>query len=571
MALIRTPHAAVKIWNFNDRLNAKGLSGTFDAVNELIISTVSLVSISTHKTKSEPAGSFNFSLAPTRNWTSVITPGSWCAILMSNEPITEKIANTAASSKHVKMFGRIESVRVDVTVGEDGTRQTKYVVSGQDWGSIFNNMVYVDPIIIDPSDQSKNQANALYQQFVENIFSDQNDPHAVDVPTNLYSIMSIIGGAPKLPKTDRLAKATHDVSIPSDLSTYFNFIDGTGSVNHSTKFTDLITLVWGPLKDLDDYDQSNGQQTGLGWLDPFSMVGQHSLWSILQENSNYAMNEMFPEMFWPSDDGGPQLLLYNRIKPFAYTDQPASTKIDTSMRSLFKNIAFHKLDTEAISSADAGLNWRDKYNFIEIKPDINELSVLGVLLKARSQAYQGGNTSSDIFNREGFRPMIYSIKQLPFTTNGTSKKIDDDVLEKWTQLAQEWFFDSHRLLNGRVVLQGSSEYIPVGDNIMFDASLIGATPNYNSAAVGKTTPIYVLGHVESVQNSFSVSGDGTRTFQTTIQYVRGIIVDESRNLIGEGTIDSLASALKDTASQNVKTVYSKATDDVPKNPNEPGK
>jgi hypothetical protein len=111
------------------------------------------------------------------------------------------------------------------------------------------------------------------------------------------------------------------------------------------------------------------------------MVGQHSLWSILQENSNYALNEMFPEMWWPDDDRGPQLLLYNRIKPFSYTKDPASDKIDSSMRSMFQLIAHHKLDDEAIIHVDAGTNWRDKFNFLEIKPDINELGILGGLLK----------------------------------------------------------------------------------------------------------------------------------------------------------------------------------------------
>jgi hypothetical protein len=564
MALIRTPHAAIIVFNYNDRLSTKGVTKTFDEVNEVIISTVSLVSISTNKTKSTPVGTFNFALAPTRNWVSVLTPGSWCVIMMSNELLV-KDSFTKANAKQVKMFGRIETVRVNVAVDDEGARSTTYVVSGQDWGSIFNNMVYVDPIIQDPSDKGRVAACALYQQFVNNIFDSNGDPLYLNVPKNLNTILSIIGHPVKLPETDRLAKATHDVSMPSKLSTFFKFIDGFDEVSPSTKFTELLTLVWGPLlKKEDDYDNKDPEQTGICVLDPFAMVGQHSLWSILQENSNYALNEMYSEMYWPDDKGGPQLLLYNRIKPFSYTKDPASPdKIDVNMRSKFQLIASHKLDDEAIINANAGTNWTDKFNFIEIKPDVNELQVLGVLLKAKSQAYQGDNASSDVFNREGFRPISFSIKQLPFNTKTITDPIQASKLEQWVHLMKEWYFDCHKLLNGHVVLQGSSEYIPVGDNIMFDAELIGVTHNYNSASIGKEK-IFVLGHVESVQNNFTVNSDGTRSFQTTIQFVRGILVDKSKNLIGEGTIDTLASTLQDTDSNNSRTVYEAVSSNDPK-------
>lgn len=566
MALIRTPHAAVVVWNYDDRLSVKGVTSSFDKIDEMIISTVSLISISTNKSKGDPVGTFNFTLAPTRNWVSVLTPGSWCAIMMSNEPLTQQ-SFTAASARQIKMLGRIDTVRVEVAVAEDATRSTHYVVSGQDWGSIFNNIIYVDPIVQDPSDQAKSQANAIYQQVSANIFSDNGDPLALSVPKNLNTILSIIGTPIKLPETDRLAKATHDVSLPSEVSNFFQFTNGLDVTSTSTKFTELIKLIWGPLSSEDTYDDSNPEQTGIGWLDPFSMVGQHSLWSVLQENSNYALNEMFPEMFWPSDTLGPVLLLYNRIKPFSYTDNPASPdKIDTSMRSKFQLVASHKLDDEAIVNVNAGTNWRDKFNFVEIKPDINELSVLGVVLKAKSQAYQGDPSNSDVFNREGFRPIMFSIKQLPFNTSGVTDPIQADKLEKWVNLVKEWYFDCHKLLNGRIVMHGSTEYIPVGDNVMFSAGLVGLTPNYNSGAVGKTD-IFILGHVESVANNFSVNADGTRSFQTTIQFVRGIIVDEHKNLIGEGTIDTLASTLAETDSENSRTVYEFAEHDKPEEPN----
>lgn len=568
MALIRTPYAAIIVWNYEDRLSTDGvINDAFDKINERIISTVSLTSITTNKTKGDPVGTFNFTLAPTRNWVSTLTPGSWCAILMSNEPF-DKDSFTKAKAKQVKMLGRIDTVRVDVTVGDNAARSTRYIVSGRDWGSIFNNVIYTDPIVQDPSDHGRSQANAIYLQYMQNILSKAKDLKTLGVPNNLQTILSIVGGPIKLPTTERLAKATHDVSLPSEVSNFFQFIDGNEAVSSSTKFTELLNLKWGPLKGENDYDNSEPTQTGTGWINVFSLVGQHTLWSALQENSNIALNEMYPEMSWSDPDKGPSLLLYNRIRPFSYTNVPASPdKIDESMRSKFQFVTSHKLDDEAIISANAGTNWHDKYNFVEIKPNINELeAVLGVFIKDKSQVYQGDSQSSDVFNREGFRPIVFSIKQLPFNKNITKSPIQLETINQWVHLVKEWYFDCHKLLNGSVVLHGSSEYIPVGDNIMFDAGLIGVTRNYNSEA-GDKTDIFVLGHVESVQNTFNASEDGTRSFQTTIQFVRGILVDKNKELIGEGTIDTLASALAKSDSVNSKTVYEAPSIDDPNKEN----
>jgi hypothetical protein len=157
---------------------------------------------------------------------------------------------------------------------------------------------------------------------------------------------------------------------------------------------------------------------------------------------------------------------------------------------------------------------------------------------------------------------MFSIKQLPFNPNSIADAIKLDILNKWVHLVKEWYFDYHKLLNGHVVLHGSSEYIPVGDNIMFDAGLIGVNHNYNSGSIGQTD-IFVLGHVETVQNTFNVNADGTRSFQTTIQFVRGILVDKNKGLIGEGTIDTLASSLAKSDSVNSKTIYSAPSDSDP--------
>ncbi len=568
---IETPHAAVKIWNYIDRIADTGaLSSQANKVKEEIISTLSLMNIQTNKSKGDPVGTFNFTLAPTRNWVSVITPGSWCAIFMSNEPIVKETFNSA-SRNHVKMFGRIDNVRVEVSVDDEGARSTRYMVSGQDWSSMFNNIFYIDPLLSDPSQAQTSEGNALYLQILKNLFSKNNTPSTFDIASNLQSLLSIFGKPLDIPDTTRIAKPTYNVVLPNEAVNFFGFIDAEGEETSSTDLTKIIALQTGSLNSsVGQYDTQI--RDGNGWLNPFSMVGQHTLWSVMMDNCNYALNEMYPEMRWLGEDK-PQLTLYSRVKPFSFQDNPIEG-VDTQLRSQFKNVVTHRLHDETVISVNAGTNWRDKFNFIEIKPDLSEFNIHDLASKLKSQAYQkkpgGVAAATDIFDREGFRPLIYSIKQIPVQVGAeTADKYDVELLNKWVNMLQEWFFDTHRLLNGRITMTGSTEYIPVGDNIMFDAGLVGVSANYNSATAGLGPgKCFVLGHVESVQHSFTVEPDGARAFQTVIQFVRGVIVDENKTLIGDGCLDTLSTDLQYQDSRNsITTVGTSTVDD----PNKGGK
>jgi len=66
-----------------------------------------LISISTSKSKAEPAGTFSINVAPNINWVSAIAAGSWVAIHIADRAITaqdKKLFN----SQTLKMIGRID-------------------------------------------------------------------------------------------------------------------------------------------------------------------------------------------------------------------------------------------------------------------------------------------------------------------------------------------------------------------------------------------------------------------------------------------------------------------------------
>lgn len=737
--LIKTPHAAVKIWNYVDRIHAEGANkDEINTVKEEIISTISCSQIQTMKSKDDPVGSFHFVLAPTRNWTAVITPGSWCVIMMANQPITKQDFETA-NPRLVKMVGKIESVRTAVTANPDGSRSTQFYVSGQDWGHIFNNTLYIDPLLSD-GEERYDVGHSLFQHLIP-IIKQEGAPLITKIRHNLETLLEVFGRplAAEEALSTRLGKNTHNLKLPEKMKRFFNF--------EHIDIMKNIELVSGAL-DTEEGKYNENVNDGRGWINPFSLVGSHNLWQVLQDNANYALNEMFLDILW--ENGKAKFKLFNRIKPFAFRKEPLSEE-SLGIRSLFKNVPCHNIDDATVISVNAGTNWRDKFNFLEIKPDLSEFQIYDNWVKQKSQAWD--KSGNDVFDREGFRPIIFSIKHLPFkdadktggitsaappvnefgnpveenfsiaekqekgywdnkefdltlvaiaNPNGpktcwvaidaaadtkawfeaaradglewgindsfrtmadqiaqltagrkaaqpgkskhqagcaldiqayyngapvlsstpegqlvldrlatfgeqygwvrdvkdepwhfTYKKWEPDIaqasampaytaplvkapdgstyevdiasLTKWTTLLQEWYFDTHRLLNGQLIMTGSDEYISVGNNIKFNADLLSVKPNINKAQNERGSG-YILAHVESVRHNFQVNSEGARTFQTTIEFVRGIVVDEQKNLIGSGFLDVLISdkdGLSKEATINDKNVISRGSIDNP--------
>jgi hypothetical protein len=128
---------------------------------------------------------------------------------------------------------------------------------------------------------------------------------------------------------------------------------------------------------------------------------------------------------------------------------------------------------------------------------------------------------------------------------------------------REWYFDTHRLLNGTLTLVGTSEYIAVGNNIRFSAGLISPSPNINKASNNAKVNQYILAHVENVSHNFTVGDDGARLYTTTIQFVRGITVNQNLQLWGEGKLDKFPNDVPPEGDRNPTNVVSTSEQDDP--------
>ena len=82
---------------------------------------------------------------------------------------------------------------------------------------------------------------------------------------------------------------------------------------------------------------------------------------------------------------------------------------------------------------------------------------------------------------------------------------DMNHLAGWAMALKTWYFDTHKMLNGTVTLTGIDGYIAVGDNVKLDADVLNPSHNFNGKAVKSKEKTYLLAHVESVSNSFSIN------------------------------------------------------------------
>lgn len=566
---IKTPHAAVLIWNYEDRVGVpeggygstgvKKLNAVEKHVQPHIISTLSCVSIQTSKSKGDHVGRFNLVLAPFKNWIGTLTPGSWCVILMSNEPILEKDLSKA-DRKKVKMLGRIETVRCETSVDQSGARRTMYYVSGVDWSHVFNALVYIDNYVNDAQDQ-QNQLNSFVVALRKVLFGNDGTPKSYAVRYNLQSILNIMGasipGYTKIGQEIGRYSSLYSLDIPVEVMSYFNMQskDSSRKSDSGASIYKLVNLKTGSLSSYDTYHDT---EESSGYLDPFSLQGTRTLYQVLLENSNPALNEMFTEMRWTGDHKV-ELTLYNRIKPFSYKGFKSSTKSVKQLKSYFQFLRYHDIDPVTVISINVGTNWRDKFNLIEIKPQFQEFKVLENLYPQKAQVFDPVS-----FKREGLRPLIFDIKQFPAGYNGQGFLFE--AFRSWCLMMREWYFGTHRMLNGTIIMTGMSDYIAVGDNIRFPADLINPTPNMNKLSKVKNKHPLVLAHVENVSHSFTVEQDGSRTYITRIDFVRGILVDESNELFGSGMLDQFTSSpggLSDSEDRNTKNVVSTSTPDDP--------
>ena len=586
---ITNPHAAVIVWNYKDRLstNATGfVAGSDDPssnspheVEQLVIATASLLGIRTYKEKSNPAGQFEIRLAPTFNWVTRITPGSWCTIIMTRDEelnITTRNPGYAQPTRD-KMLGKIESVRFVTEVDpQTGTRRTYYIATGVDWGAVFNQLVYIDPTAVPNNLSTLGNVGQAARILGDNLIRDWQEDGIPSCGELTDGIVRLWGAALKdtaqkiYAETGVLVSPQEVYELPKETVVYYGLLSEPGPPSES--FGDLIHMVQGKLDSEDVY--SGDIDDAFGFINPQTLYGTNSFWQLLQDNCNHVLNELVVDIRW--ENNKPKLALYRRIRPFVNNQFFPGSENVKQLTSLFKDVKKVSVDVDDVISINGGTNVRDRANFIEVLPDqqsIKAATTANVNFSAQAKLDAAVFDSASI-NRDGFKPMKFRVKHLPKEL--LQRKPDPVGMTKWKHLIKEWHFNTHVMLNGSMTLIGQKEYIQVGDNIIMDSKVLGPTPNYNklqqiqgviNPVTGKPTmELFFCAHVESVEHIFDIDETGKRSFITNIKFVRGVITNKRGDTLTffNSIIDRDAEDMNPGAEKNLIVNTTSTSDDPDK-------
>lgn len=630
------PNAMVFIYNYRDRMgDARSANniGQFE-VDQIILNTTSLLNVTTSKSKSAPAGSFEFRLAPTKNWVAAITPGSWCIILMANTAIDDKAkyGGGRVDEKSFKMLGRIESVRAAINTNQaTGARETQYVVQGSDWGTVFDTKFYVDPLNrsgdespigaaerfgyeeylrkavgYEPNKTGKDasktspstkRSSGKQQADTEAFMNDGGNSSINDaspsntgdtskdstlrLPTakdNVNFILQLWGRsdvatAATSNLTGILAKSRQQFTLPQKAAEYMQFKDKSNRV--SPVISQVLTQIAGKLKGNDSYDNEDPSS---GIIDFNTILGEHTIWQVLNDNNNAPINEMIPEIRF--DNGKATLALYNRIRPFTVNSHSdvlrdrkkvgdggkagakigqknISSDVAENFLSDFTKVRKKRIDLDDIISVNYGTNWRDKYNFVEV--NINRSLYRETFandIKLNSQF-----VDEDSIGRDGLQSMMTSFAYVPVKSG-----IQDPLSSfAYKYPLKEWYFNTHKMLNGSIQMIGQDQYIQVGDNIIFPAEGFGPAKNISAAQKASRRFTYILAHVESITHTAQVDPNGARSFITNINFVRGLISDINGKVVSTvgnaGAVDQDAEKVTPLVEKNKGTFGTSSSKD----------
>lgn len=582
---VKNANGLVFIYNYRDRLGdshllKNGSDGIFE-IDQIILNSTSLKSVTTQKSKSSPSGSFEIRLAPLKDWVAAITPGSWCVILMASKNIDDKAkyGGGKVDPASFKMLGRIEAVRAVVSTDQSsGNRITEYLVTGSDWGTIFNSILYVDPLIRSGPNVTAVGINARFgydayileafdtnhktgidakksintsDKNISNIltgssdktqnFAPKSDAGKYRVPTSEFNIDFLI----KLWGKDKIDNSIDNISenidslliktntafkIPEKLQKYMGF--------QSNDVSTIVKQVTGTLSGLDVYSMKDHCA---GVIEMSNILGENTFWSVILNNSNSITNEIIPEVRFEGDK--PSLALYNRVKPFVVNENIMKDSVRVgdnaggdveyketveSLISRFKNIRRININSDDVITCSYATNWRDRVNFIEVGLSTSLYKDrYANALKIKSQFIDENSVA-----RDG----LLSMRRTTFYVPLKQQSVDPMSINAYKYLMKEWYFNTHKMLNGSMTLIGQNQYIQVGDNIMVDAKVLGVSKNLNFAQVVSKKATYMLAHVESISHSISADSNGIRIFTTSINFVRGIITDINGNAISGGSL-----------------------------------
>ncbi len=500
-----------------------------DVITRALSATTSLLSkstpkdISNHlvdtctytKNKGAAAGSFTFRLDSSKDWKTIIKPGSWCAIFMSNDgdlslPEAREITNddlpnvskSKIKKERLRALCYIERVVVHGIVDEKGVIDTSFEISGRDIGIVYEDT----DIWFNYFKFEERQVRALAEKLT---FTNSNTiAELLDVSHDLFYAPDKVLKSKKKAALELTEVGTQWL-LPKEMLSLLDIPHSGpsfwGNIKNVKNFGTTLCRI--PITNPLDYVNGNAWEK----LKQFSIPELHELFVELNSEGNPEL--IFRPIPWGIKKGG-YPTIYGRLKdnPLLYLD-------------LIKR---DRIDINAIDILDytTGEDNHNRYNhfFTTAQSTLNipesNIAILENITSPAGKKFPFIEKGS--VQRHGFRPMHVDINTFSFATEklGSDPKNgqpDAKLLVEYNELIFDLWNNAIFFESGNASIIGKND-IRIGRPIVF-----GKDVSYNADKAF---------YIEEYTDEFSIGENGVTEWKQDLQLTRGIEIADLENLRG---------------------------------------
>ena len=361
--------------------------GSFPKENDVFLQEVVVIedeitSVNVSKQLGAAAGSFEVEMLPARNFKKMISPGDWALVYLYNGA-HENIDPKNIPNENIVMVGNVDRIHRTRRRNEDSDKlETRFVISGRDHGKVFAETdLFFNPYIANSQNAKVIEAMLVTKGLLLSGSPDTLTNSILDVFIS-SSGAALTFGSLKGQKTEPI----NQWKIPRDLFNVLNkgsesfgtnltsaqgFPTGAAGASSPTSIGD--SLFRNVTKNLPGFKQRSFLTTR----------GNGNLWSLLEQNSNPMVNEMFTEIdrgpvSEGSKSGGPiRLAFFLRPRPnsplFKFTPQAnfvsSLNGAFTDLNEIAQNSAI-VITQDQIQYDNLGKDGRTRFNMLWQTPKL---------------------------------------------------------------------------------------------------------------------------------------------------------------------------------------------------------
>ena len=448
------------------------------------------------------------------NYSTAISTGDFVFLNMLDwEDDVLRVATKALNQQPInqahdgfKGLFKIQAVTRNLVTNPNGTKSYYYTVTATGFSELDTTIVY------NPAIQNAFQTDAqdLFMTLVGDYYSDKLKTN-INVETIIQDLYQILLGKSlrsnnvnvqnygnlhyRLPVVVGRLLGKPDARYVNEI---YNLITGIWSTNIASNLTEAT----GFNPNISPTDKaSNIYKTGKelqGWrLIAPENWNYKTVWSILNDNLNNTLNEMYVS-YRTAPDGSVMPTIIARQKPFT---NPNFTPPPGYQVTEFTKLPRWRIAPEMVRSAQFYKNEALRVNFVQVYT--RSLSELADENMAEQIALRNFVQDAEDIQRHGMKPYITS-SNFDFPVDGKVKI----RAKEWTEIVSDWVINGHLKEAGTLQCNGIEENIAVGDNLEYDG---------------------ILYHIEAISDIFQIMRDGKKSFITTISVSYGIDLRSDRN------------------------------------------